>query len=123
MSQDNEKQFPPLTLTPNEVASYNLPGKTLTKTPQDISDIIAWKDGLLILNDKNLAEVAKLLEKWYGTKITIENQSLKYCLVRGKFNDPSLQQVLEALEFVHGIEYDFSDEGVILRGKGCTNGN
>ncbi len=123
MSQDNEKQLPPLTLTPNEVASYNLPGKTLTKTPQDISDIIAWKDGLLILNDKNLSEVAKLLEKWYGTKITIENQSLRYCLVRGKFNDPSLQQVLEALKFVHGIEYDFNHEEVILRGKGCTNGN
>lgn len=110
-----------LALVPGEIASYNIPKGTLAKATGNVLDHIAsWKDGTIVLDDKSFAEVGKILEKWYGMKIIFENPKIEKCLVRGKFHDnPSLQQVLEALQFVHNIQYEFKTDTVLISGKGC----
>ena len=120
-AQTGEDESPgqKLFLVPNEVANYHVEGGNLRKEARDIGDLIAWKDGVLILNDKNYTEIAKILEQWYGTKITIAAGQLKGCSYRGTFQNPNLRKVLEALKFAHGISYEFTDGGVIIRGNGC----
>lgn len=105
-------------LTPNQVANYQ-PTQGLTKETLDITELVAWKDGILIFNDKTIMETAKILEKWYDVKVIVENREIGGCLFRGKFKDPSLTKVLESLKFMYDIEYEFSGELVVLNGKNC----
>ena len=105
-------------LTPNQVANYQ-PTQGLTKETLDITELVAWKDGILIFNDKTIMETAKILEKWYDVKVIVENKEIGGCLFRGKFKDPSLTKVLESLKFMYDIEYEFSGELVVLNGKNC----
>ena len=110
-----------LILVPNEIASYDPSNGNLTKTMGNVPDLMAWKDGILVLEDKNFTEVGKILERWYGTKVIFESQQLENCRVRGKFNNPAnLQQVLEALQFVHDIQYELKADSVLIRGEGCA---
>lgn len=115
----DEKVWDPLFLTPNEVANYDPSSGRLVKEAHDISELIAWKDGMLLFNDKNFFEVAKILERWYDIKVIIGNPKLKSCSFRGKFKNPSLQKVLDALKFAYKIDYELTDDGVVINGKGC----
>lgn len=73
----------------------------------------AWKDGVILLNDQNLRAAANLLEKWFGITINIPDEQLKTIKVNGKFNNPSLIEVLESLKFSIGISYSFIDSKTI----------
>lgn len=118
---NNDSGQEPLILVPNEIASYDASKGSLTKTISDVTDMMAWKDGIMVLEDKNFAEVGKILERWYGTKVIFDNPQLRNCRVRGRFNNPSnLQQVLEALQFVHDIQYELRADSVVIRGEGCA---
>ena len=113
-----------LLLNPNEVAHYDPVGLGLSKrTVEDINNLIAWKDGILVFNDKSIGEVAEILNNWYDVKIIVENQPFNACRYRGKFKDPGLQKVLESLKFMYNIEYEFNPEGVTITGGKCSQVN
>ena len=115
----NEEKSNELVLEPNEVANYNLAKGSLLKETKDVNDLIAWKDDVMVFNDKTIEEVAHVLERWYDVQVIIESEELKNCLFRGRFIDPSIKKVLEALKFMYKIEYELSNEQVLLRGPGC----
>lgn len=80
----------------------------------------SWTRGTLNLNDKSLAEAARMLERWYGIDISLENKDLENCIIAGEHTNESLESVLEALRFVFHVNYTRSDKGIIISGKGCT---
>ena len=106
-------------LTPNQMANYQST-RGFRKETLDITELIAWKDGILIFNDKTIMETAEILEKWYDVKVIVENKEIERCLFRGKFKNPSLTKVLESLKFIYDdMNYEFSGEQVVLSGKSC----
>lgn len=108
-----------LLLIPNQIAHYDPTSGQLERKTTDIRHLIAWKDKVLVFQDKNLDQAIEILERWYGTEITAVN-GLEDCFVSGEFNkSPSLQTVLEALKFVHKIDYKFTSKGVMIEGKNC----
>ena len=105
----------------NEFAHFNPSENNFSLAKRNVKDLVAWKDDVLVLNDKNLGQVANILERWFKVKVIFENRQLKNCLVRGKFNSPSLLDVLEGLKFVHHFEYVLRSDTVKLRGEGCKD--
>ncbi|TRX61189.1 DUF4974 domain-containing protein [Fulvivirga sp. M361] len=116
---NQDKDRAAVVLTPGEAASYSPDQGNLIKSSVDIREYTAWKDGILLFNDKTFTEAAVLLEKWYGVKIIIESNRLDNCVIQGKFNSPSLQKVLDALQFAYKIEYTFVNGDVHISGEGC----
>lgn len=107
-------------LEADQWASYNLNTRILSKGSGDISSYVAWHEGVLLYHDKTLGEVAILLERWYGVSISLENEELKDCVIRGEHRNETLVNVLNAITYAFDVEYTIDGRQVLLRGEGCN---
>ena len=128
ISQDKKRMELPddrgqgLILTPNQQAVYNISGDYLGKEEVDAGSYLAWREGIIKLDNVNFDEVVKVLERWYGIKIVLENERISNCvLIGGEFQHQSLHQVLKTVELVLGVTYEFTDGMVVIRGEGCPS--
>lgn len=97
-------------LIKNQQIKYNyVSGAVIKERNISINDI-AWKDNIILLNDQNLEATTKIMEKWFNVTIAIDNDALKSQKITGKFNDPTLREVLESLKFLANIQYEFITE-------------
>ncbi|MEX1211428.1 MAG: FecR domain-containing protein [Balneolaceae bacterium] len=78
-----------------------------------IDDVIAWKDRVLVFNNKTLAEASRMLERWYGVRILIEDPSLKSEVINGEHHDISLEEVLNSIQFL--LDFEYAIEGSVVR--------
>ncbi len=109
----------PVFLESDEWATYSHTSKELKKEQGDIREMIAWKDGVLLFHDKTVAKAVRMLERWYNTKIVVEEEIVKNCRIHGEYKDRSLETVLKMMEFTLDVNYTFTDEGVIISGGMC----
>ncbi|MGS2739628.1 FecR family protein [Sinomicrobium sp. M5D2P17] len=110
-----------LVLTPNEQALYKAKEKSLVKQEVNTADIAGWKDGVLFF-ERPLGEVVKILERWYGVEIQINNPELANCIIRGKHKKETLLNVLKTYHYSLGITYKINPSGdVEIDGKGCKD--
>ncbi len=59
---------------------------------------ISWKEGMYIFNRQSLAEVTKILERWYDVKIIFENKKYLHDLYTGiVYKEENLKIFLERL--------------------------
>lgn len=108
-------------LAPGEQVLYSEATNAMLKRKVNIEKHIAWKDGALIFDNKKLSEVATMLERWYGVKITIENEKLGNCVIMGEHQNEPLVNVLKAMRFAIDIDYEFAEGVVRISGEGCDS--
>lgn len=125
VSQDGtlpDAQSQELVLTPNQQAVYDISGKHLAKGEVDADRYLAWREGIIRLDNIRFEEAAKLLERWYGVNIILENKRIGNCvIIGGEFQNQSLHKVLRTVELTLDITYEFTEDGVIIRGDGCRS--
>lgn len=119
ITSEEDSSSTTMLLQPNQWATYSDSGKQLQKGQGEIRELIAWKDGILIFDNKTLSEAIDIMERWYGTEITLKNEALKDCVLHGEYKDENLENVLEAIEYALGIHYSLTDKGVVISGGGC----
>jgi transmembrane sensor len=106
-------------LIPNQQAFYNSQ-RGLSTRSINIEEFIAWKNNTIFFDDASLQEVADILERWYNVTIQFENPDIAKCHVNGKYKTPTLRSVLESIQYMYGIKYEFKGENkIIFYGKGC----
>ncbi len=76
----------------------------MDKSDNSINEI-AWTSNKLIFNNQDFEELAETLERWYGKKITIQNEQLKTVKFTGKFYNENISQVLKALQLTCNFNY------------------
>ena len=82
---------------------------------------LAWKDGIIYFDKLPLKEAILILERWYNVDITLANDRLGNCVIRGKYKEENLVNILESLRFVQEINYTFVDNRkIIISGNGCV---
>lgn len=111
----------PLILTPNQQAIYDAKTRQLTRRRGVIAaNFIAWKEGFLQFDNTPMQEAIVTLEKWYDVNITLKNPALAKCKISGKFPGDNLKNVLEIIQFITSIHYQFeNNKQVALSGKAC----
>ena len=109
----------PVALAKGEQAIFNPSDNTLKKHSISAIDFIAWKEGILKFDEATFKEVLESLSRWYNVDFTVENDRLNRCTVIGTYKNQSLVAVLENLKFVLDIRYEFTQDGVLVRGLGC----
>lgn len=101
-------------LEKNQWVTYQPESYLWEKGEGDIWEMIAWKDQVLVFNNKTFDEVARMLERWYGVEIIIKDEELKKVVLQGEHEDVSLEKVLDSIQFVLGIEYSMSGDAVTI---------
>jgi transmembrane sensor len=86
----------------------------------DIERFIAWKNNTLHFENASLQEVAVVLERWYNITIEFKDPEIKKCRINGQYKGQTLNRVLESIQYMYKIHYEFSEGNKLkLYGKGC----
>jgi transmembrane sensor len=108
--------------------SLNLPGKTGTQEAimepgdraviekesgkatignENINKYIAWHSGKLVFDNTPMSEVARLLERWYGIEVNVQDSEIMNYRFTTTFENESLFQVIELLGLSSPIRIEY----------------
>ena len=104
-----------VTLNPQEKVKINKNTLVTEKNTFNTEIETGWKDGVLIFDGDSYAEVVKKLERWYGIKVKTQRQPNNNWQIRGRFENLSLEQLLENLKFTHNIDFTMDGKDITIR--------
>ncbi len=76
---------------------------------------ICWTKGILKFNKTRLADVEKILERWYAIDIDVASPQIYKYRLTGEHHNKNLKAVLEALKFALNVDYDIKGNHVTLK--------
>jgi ferric-dicitrate binding protein FerR (iron transport regulator) len=102
---------------------YLLPGEGVISRPNaaiqkfqaDIQASNYWREGTLHLDKLDFPQLKKTLERWYGVTITVRGNAPGSGYYSGTFtNNETLTNVLEAMKFAHGFQFQLEGKKLII---------
>lgn len=102
-------------LYPQEMTRVNPNSQSITKTNFDIESVTGWRNNILIFNKVSFDETIEILKAWYGVEFIIEGEITPKGMYSGRFENKSLQLVLEGLGFSSAFNFRIVDKVVYLR--------
>jgi ferric-dicitrate binding protein FerR (iron transport regulator) len=127
--ESREKGINPVLIKPNQMAILKdsqpseankmKPLKSLNIENQVNTVVItSWKDQMLVFADETFEDIAIKMERWFNTKIRIEDNQLKQERYTGKFvHNETVYEVLEAIKLTTPITYTVKNEEIVIKGK------
>jgi len=76
----------------------------------------AWKEGKLIFRGDPMTEVARRIERWYNVEVVLADKQLENYVIRGTFQDDSLEDVIRYLAMTSPIKYRIVERKVLEDG-------
>ncbi len=104
-------------LLPDQVATFHREKKSISTEVRNISNLIAWRDGILIFEREGIQTVETKLEKWFGVEILLEGSFDSFGNYSGKYHNESLESVLEGITYASGLQYTLENDRVTLKMK------
>lgn len=97
------------------------PGIAATFTSQqiqterfDADDVLSWRKGIFLFNDKALEDVFKVIPRWFGQEVVIDNPKIGKEHFTGVFDrNKTIQKNLDVLKAYNGIDYSVDENNVI----------
>jgi transmembrane sensor len=100
-------------LKPGQIAIDDLKNSLIVKHA-DLEEIMAWKNGLFVLNDVNLKDVMKKASRWYDVEVeyqgNIANKKLWGTVSRYK----DITELLDNIAITSSLRYKIEGRRVIL---------
>jgi len=117
-TNDPKKNNMSVKLEPGEmgVIGTNLQG--IVKRKNDNENFLAWKDGVLSFERAKSTEVVRILEDVYGAQFDLP-QNLRNCRLTAKFNQKTLEEVIQIISVTFNWSYEIIKDKVVLSGEGC----
>jgi transmembrane sensor len=107
-------------LKPHQQAIIKTGANVIDTSSVDVSRFIEWKDDILRFERKPLSQVIIQLEDWYGVDIAIKNKAIEGCLITGKYESETLENVLKSFQFMLKGNYTMTGKKITLTGKECS---
>ncbi len=76
----------------------------------------AWKEGKLVFRGDKMDEVARRIERWYNIEVELVDKDLEKYVIRGTFQDDSLEEVIRYLCLTSPIRYRIQDRIMLDNG-------
>jgi ferric-dicitrate binding protein FerR (iron transport regulator) len=80
---------------------------------------LAWKEKRLIFKKTPLNTVFKNLEEYFKIRIAIKNATILQCRFTGSFNQPTLEEIIEALSVSLDLTIAKENDTYVIDGDGC----
>lgn len=100
---DISNQQEQIFLLPGEKAQFNVETNRVSRSKSQGQNFIAWKTGILEFSDTPLSEVFDSLNEIFDTKIE-SNDKIKNLRLTARFENESLESILESIETIFGIK-------------------
>jgi transmembrane sensor len=101
-------------LQPTETAVVDQTTGQFKIRHEDLSDILAWKNGVIVLKKANMGQIKDVLENWYGVNIQLGKQFDPAVTYTGKFENETLGNVLEAIRYTAKFDFDIQEKQVTI---------
>jgi ferric-dicitrate binding protein FerR (iron transport regulator) len=88
---------------------------TWTKALFNEEEVIGWTRKMIIFNKTPVSEAIRILENWYGITFYFENKPSPGLLLSGRFENETLENVLDGLSYTTKLEFEVRDDVVNIR--------
>lgn len=86
----------------------------ITQEAFNARSVLSWRKGLFYFNDASLEEISKVVPRWYGIRVAIDNPAILSRTFSGVINRNSpISVFMEDLRVISGIESHLDREGVL----------
>ena len=102
-------------LLPNERFIWKHQDSLFNKEKFESDDVIAWTKNVIVFRDADFEEIISTLTLWYGVEFEIIRKPKELTDYSGRFQDKSLDQVLEILSFSSGFDYKIVEKKVFIK--------
>lgn len=92
-------------LSPTQQLVYDKEKETSKIEAFDSQKAIGWKDNILVFDNEPLSKVLIPLERYFGVKFEIANQSLADRTIKANFRNESFWTVVKVVEKATGLTY------------------
>ena len=84
-------------------------------THVSVDKVMAWREGLFLFDEENLAGMAKVLERWYGVEFRYGQVEDDEHVFSGSFSkSDSLREILDMLTYAGGPKFRLEDNIVYI---------
>jgi ferric-dicitrate binding protein FerR (iron transport regulator) len=104
-------------LEPREQISYNRTSGEVKITRQvNVDNVLAWKDGHLVLQSLSMNEIAKMIERRYGLTIYLNTNKYEKERITAKFmHNETVQEFLSVLQqLIPGLNYKIEETKIYI---------
>jgi transmembrane sensor len=102
-----------VTMSPGDLVDFDENKTEYFVRKFDVSEVLAWKDGVLRFKNASLEKVRSALEQWYGVDISFENESrAKKWQFSGEYNQQTLEEVILSMSYIQKFDYQINDKSV-----------
>lgn len=78
-------------------------------------DVVSWRNGMFVLEDKTLEEILSKLSRWYDFSVFYQNQASKQITFKGKIpRYASFESILDILERTGEVKFKVSGQVVTV---------
>lgn len=103
-----------LVLHPGQKGSPDPLTGRLSATAFDYDEEITWKEGILVFKETPFSKVTERLEAWYGVSFVLENEGVGDLLITGRFDNESLNNVLQSISYSGDFTYKIQGKEVFI---------
>ncbi len=107
LKQKEDEGFEPVQMNPDQQWTYDKEKHVAHLNSVNAEKYTAWHNNRLIFEDTPMAEVATLLERWYGIDVEILDKELYKYKFTTIFDNEPLQQVIDLLQMSSPITIDY----------------
>ncbi|HEY5771905.1 MAG TPA: FecR domain-containing protein [Chitinophagaceae bacterium] len=75
---------------------------------------IAWTQNKLFFEDEIFEDIVLRMERWFGKKVTIANESLKNVHYTGNYENETLEEVLLSLKLSKSFNFRIGNDNVVI---------
>lgn len=87
----------------------------------ELPEITSLKKSKLVFNESALGDIISVLNREYGSNITLSDTNLKSCIITTDLTDETLEISVEILAKSIQAEYTIEGRNIILSGEGCKS--
>ena len=81
---------------------------------QEKKNTTAWKEGVLVFDDKSLRDAIPMMERWYGVHISVSSPTLLDERLTGEFETETIQEVMNVLALTHGLTCSIDHKEIVI---------
>lgn len=101
-------------LLKNDQASFNSITGELLRAHTDAELFTDWSKGILHFHNISIDQALERIEKWYNVSINCDSEDILKRTISGRYQNKSLDYILEDMAFMLGIKYRFDNDSTIM---------
>jgi transmembrane sensor len=106
-------------LVPGETGTLAKNDNVVVRDNKENLNALAWKEKRLIFKKSSLNTVIENLETYFKIQIEIKDRNILRCRFTGSYNQPKLEEIIEALSVSLNLTISKRGDAYLIDGKGC----